>query len=243
MQSIVKPNRFGLRAAAAACAAAWLTTSCPAAVAQAITQLNIPQNEYAIGGFHYNPPKMDGWREIANLKDTFALIYAEQKEETKIDTRFGVTFESHDIPDSVQVPDAAGLALLSRDQMADSHKTDLVAKSPIEPVPSIPNLYTYRLLVHVPVKDMADAYEVYYLMASPDRRHYLVAQCVTRTQDYANDLYFTQFYGSLTSLKYVPSDVAAAPAGAATAATDAKKNDPAPAASKDAPKAGAPASH
>lgn len=184
--------------------------------AQGMMQLDVPAARYTLGSFTYEAPKADGWRQVANIQDSLALVYAEQKDEGAIDTRFAVTMEAHDIPENAIVEDAAALADQSRKQMAESHKDDLVGQSGVEAVPSIDNLYTYRLLVHSPVKGDPDVYEVYYVSLSPDKKQYLVMQCITKTQDYANEIYWTEFYGSLASLRYAPKG--AAPVDAATGA-------------------------
>jgi hypothetical protein len=119
------------------------------------------------------------------------------------------------------VKDAAALAALSANQMAEARKDDLVARSPIEAVPTLDNIYTYRLLVHAPVKDQPDAYEVYYVALAPDKTEYVVIQCITKTPDYANELYFTELYASLATLKYQGGADAAKPADAAAKPADA----------------------
>ncbi len=185
--------------------------------AQGMMQLDVPAAKYTLGSFTYEAPKADGWRQVANIQDSLALVYAEQKDEGSIDTRFAVTMEAHDIPENAIVEDAAALADQSRKQMAESHKNDLVGQSGVEAVPSIDNLYTYRLLVHSPVKGDPDVYEVYYVSLSPDKKQYLVMQCITKTQDYANEIYWTEFYGSLASLRYAPKGAAPADAAAGSA--------------------------
>jgi hypothetical protein len=176
---------------------------------------------------------------MANVKQSLSLVYAQQPEPDKIETVFGVAMEAHEIPEGVQVESAAALAATSANQMAEARKADLVARSPIEPVPSIENLYTYRLLVRAPVAGMPDGYEIYYVMMSPDKKQYLVIQCIAKVQDYGNQIYFTEFYGSLASLRW-SADAAKANAqkADAPAAPGAPAAPAAPAA--DAPKADAP---
>lgn len=193
-------------------------------------QLTVPAAKYTLGRFVYEAPSMEGWRQLANVRSSLSLVYAEQKEENVIETRFGVALEVHDIPANVTVPDAAALADTSRKQMAEARKADLVALSPIEAVPSIDNMFTYRLLVRAPLPDKPDAYEVYYVTLSPDKTQYVVVQCITKAQDYADQLYFLQFYGSLASLKYVPgADGGAASAPAIAPAKPEEKSPEAPA--------------
>lgn len=198
----------------------------PAAVAQDMMQLEEPAKDYTLGGFHYSPPQTDGWRQIANFRSSLSLVYATQKQnddgtvDEAINTDFGVAMEAHDIPENAIVDSPAALAATSLEQMAAARKSDLVGKSGIEPVPSIPDMYTYRLLVHAPKPEMPDAYEVYYVMMSPDRKQYLVIQCITKTQDYGGQLYFNEFYGSLASIKYTAGEAAdARPAQAADKAS------------------------
>lgn len=208
----------------AGCLAAALLCIAPAAPARAqqMMQLDIPRPQYTLGGFKYEPPKADGWRQIVNTPNTLSLVYAEQKDEQTIETRFGVVIEVHDIPAETKVENVAALAELSRDQMAESRKADLVGVSPVEAVPSVENLYTYRLLVHSPVEGQPDAYEVYYVSMSPDATQYVVLQCITKTPEYGNEIYFLQFYGSLTSLKYVAPAAGTKPPAAPPAAEAAK---------------------
>lgn len=197
------------------------------AMAQEMMQLDTPKPEYTLGGFKYRPPMVDGWRQIANMQSSLSLVYAQSKGENTIETLFGLTMEAHDIPADTKVESAAALAELSRTQMAEARKPDLVGLSPIEAVPSIENLYTYRLLVHSPIQGDPDVYEVYYVMMAPDARQYVVIQCITKTQDYGNEIYFTQFYGSLASLKYTAAKPADKPADAAKAPAAAEKAAPA----------------
>lgn len=186
--------------------AAWCAVG--SADAQDTMQLNVPAPEYTLGGWVYKAPSDDGWRQIANIKESLSLVYAEQVTPESIETRIGLAMEVHPIPEGTAVESAAALADLSRQQMAEGRGTELVALSGIEAVPSIENMYTYRLLVHAPVPDMPDAYEVYYVALAPTKTEYLVIQVITKTQDYSNQLYFQQFYGSLASLKYLGRDKA-----------------------------------
>lgn len=211
---------------------------------QEMLQLTAPAAEYTLGRFKYNPPQVDGWRQVANLQSSMSLVYAEQKSEDTIDTRFGVAIEVHDIPSTVQVENAAALADLSRRQMSEARKADLVGLSPIAPVASVENLYMYRMLVHSPIKGDPDAYEVYYIMMAPDKTQYLVIQCITKTQDYENELYFNQFFGSLASLKYVPDPAPGTSTGdAAPAAPAAAAKPVAPAGAAEKNADAAPAAH
>jgi hypothetical protein len=217
------------------------------AAAQDVLQLDPVKKEYTLGRFRYQPPQTDGWRQIANMTNALQMVYAEKKGEDKIETKFGVALESHDIPPNVQVPNAASLAELSRKQISEQRKDDLIEAFPIQPVPSIENLYTYRLFVHPPIAEEGgvknpDAYEVYYVMTAPDKTQYMVIQCITKVPQYENELYFTEFYASLTSLRYVPEAGVNAPA--APAATDpaaiAPANTATPAAIPATPPAAAP---
>src|SRR5689334_14803892 len=86
-------------AAAVLVSAGFAALAVPAVVsAQDVMQLNVPAAEYTLGNFKYVPPKVDGWRQIANMKDALSLVYAEQLPEEKIETKFGVAMEAHDIP-------------------------------------------------------------------------------------------------------------------------------------------------
>lgn len=207
----LRENRIARGVLAFAIVAAWAGGSLPA-FAQEVLQLTVPAPKYTLGRFVYEAPSMEGWRQLANVRSSLSLVYAEQKSEGTIETRFGVAIEVHDVPAEAVVPDAAALADTSRKQMAEARKADLVALSAIEPVPSIDNMFTYRLLVRPPLPDQPDAYEVYYVAMAPDKSQYVVVQCITKAQDYADQLYFLQFYGSLASLKYVPEAGGGAPA-------------------------------
>ncbi|MFN2375695.1 MAG: hypothetical protein ABR538_04110 [Candidatus Binatia bacterium] len=194
-------------------------------------QLTVPASQYTLGRFVYQAPSMEGWRQLANVRSSLSLVYAEQQAEDVIETRFGVAIEVHDIPADAVVPDAAALADTSRKQMVELRKADLVAQSAIEAVPSIDNMFTYRLLVRAPLPDQPDAYEVYYVAMAPDKTQYVVVQCITKSQDYADQLYFMQFYGSLASLKYVPG--ADGGAASAPAVAPAKPEETKPGAAVD----------
>jgi len=215
MRSHDRSHRFCTRTATGVLAT--LAALAVPAVAQEMMQLNAPMAEYKLGHFKYQAPQVDGWRQIANIQDTLSLVYIEQKpEDQKLDTRFGVAMESHAIPPGTVVEGAAALAELSRRQMVEARKADLVGMSAIQPIASIENLYTYRLLVHSPIKGDPDVYEVYYVIMSPDKKEYIVVQCMTKSQDYESQLYFQQFYGTLASLKYVPAVDGASAAGSDT---------------------------
>ena len=243
MHSIDRRNGHPRRTLAAAVLARAVAAWALPVLAQDVMQLTVPAPEYTLGRFKYQVPKTDGWRQLANIKDGLSLVYAEQMEGDKIETRFGVALEVHDIPKDAVVESAAGLADLSRRQMSEARKADLVAASGIEPVSSIENLYTYRLLVRSPIKGQPDAYEVYYVAMAPDKTQYVVIQCITKSQDYGNELYFNQFFGSLASLKYVPPAGDAAPADTAPSAKPG--DQPAKPAAEAAKPAGdaAPAGH
>lgn len=214
--------RVGAFAAGFLAAALWLSVLATSASAQGMMQLDSPKQEYSLGGFRYRPPMVDGWRQVANVQSSLSLVYVERKSEETIETIFGVVFEAHDIPAETKVESAAALADLSRKQMAEARKDDLAGLSPIEAVSSIDNLYTYRLLVHSPIKGDPDVYEVYYVLMAPDSKQYVVVQGITKTQDYAAQIYFTQFYGSLASLKYAGGTAADKPAGDGKAAQVSK---------------------
>jgi hypothetical protein len=209
-------------------------------------QLDVIAPEYTLRGFKYKAPATDGWRQMANVTGSLSIVYVVQPDPEKIETIFGVAMEAHEIPADVQVEGAAALAVTSANQMAEARKADLVARSPVEAVPSIPNLYTYRLLVRAPVAGAPDGYEIYYVMLSPDKKQYLVIQCIAKVQDYGNQIYFTEFYGSLASLRYEPDGAkpetpkADAPKEEAPKADASKEVAPA----AEAPKADpAPAAH
>jgi hypothetical protein len=183
------------------------------ASAQDMMKLTVPAEEYTLGRFKYKAPKADGWRQMANVQQSLSLIYATQPAPDQIDTIFGVAMEAHDIPPNVEIPEAAALAETSRKQMAEARKADVKGMSVIEAVPSIENMYTYRFLVKSPVEGQPDGYEIYYVMMAPDKSQYLVAQCIAKEQNYGDQIYFNQFYGSLATLRYAGSS---APAGTPT---------------------------
>jgi len=221
MQRTNRRKFVAARGIVLALAIACSTTAVPA-YAQDVMQLTVPAPEYTLGRFKYEPPKTDGWRQMANFQDGLSLIYAEQKEEGAIDTRFGVAFEVHEIPAEIKVESASALVDLSRKQMAETRKADLVALSGVEQVGANENLWTYRLLVRSPIPDKPDGYEVYYVALAPDKTQYVVVQCITKEQNYGDQIYFTQFYGSLVSLKYSPPADGAKPADAVKPADPAK---------------------
>jgi hypothetical protein len=239
-RSVSKWSRVRLAMASSCVAAALLA---PPATAQEVMQLDPPAAEYSFLNFRYSAPRTDGWRQMANVKSSLSLIYALQPEPEKIETIFGVAIEAHEIPEGAGVGSAAALAATSANQMAEQRKADLVARSPVEAVPGIENLYTYRLMVKSPVAGQPDGYEIYYVMLSPDKKQYLVIQCIAKNQDYGNQVYFQELYASLASIRYVdpnaPKTDGAKPAADAPKA-DAPATDPAKPAA-EAPKADAPA--
>jgi hypothetical protein len=214
---------------ALACAAALPGATSAFAQTAAMMQLDVIAPEYTLRGFKYKAPATDGWRQMANVTGSLSIVYVVQPDPEKIETIFGVAMEAHEIPADVQVEGAAALAVTSANQMAEARKADLVGRSPVEAVPSIENLYTYRLMVRSPVAGQPDGYEIYYVMLSPDKKQYLVAQCIAKNQDYSNQVYFQEFYGSLASIRYVGSEGAPATPPAASSAPKA-----------DAPQADAP---
>lgn len=229
-------RRIEVRALLSAVSLFAVLGSAMVARAQGMLQLDPVAPEYTLGRFKYAAPKTDGWRQIANVRDTLSLVYAESSEEGKIVTRFGVVMEVADIPPEQTVPDAAFLAQLSRNQMAEQRKADIVALSPIEAVPSIENLYTYRFLVRAPENLGYNAYEVYYVAMAPDKTQYVVVQCITKNETYANEVFFNEFYASLVSLKYGGSAAATPPAADPAKPADAAKPAAEPAKPADAAK-------
>ncbi|HXC51949.1 MAG TPA: hypothetical protein VN634_13760 [Candidatus Limnocylindrales bacterium] len=216
--------------------------------AQEMLQLVVPSKEYTLGHFKYQPPQADGWRQMSVSPDTLSLVYAEKKsaeDDAAINTLFGAAFEAHDIPDGVKIESAQSLGELSRKQISDQRKDDVVSADPVQAVSSVPDMYTYRLLVHSPIKGDPDGYEVYFVLTSPDRKQYLVIQGITKSQKYQDELYYNQFYGSLTSLKYdrsIGADVPApAPASPPAVAPSAAPASPPPAAATPPAPATAPA--
>jgi len=195
--------------------------------AQEMMELTVPASEYTLGRFKYKAPSADGWRQMANVQNSLSLVYAEQKGPESIETLFGAVLESHDVPPENKIESAAALAELSRTQMAEKRKPELVGISAIEAVPSIDNLSTYRLLVHSPLQGQPDVYEVYYVGMAPDGTQYIVIQCITKTDDYGTQLYFQQFYGSLASLKYTGDGAAPAKPAEAPSAKPAETSKPA----------------
>lgn len=220
-------RRIEVRALVSAVSLLAVVGSAVVARAQGMLQLDPVASEYTLGRFKYAAPKTDGWRQIANARDTLSLVYAESSEEGKIETRFGVVMEVADIPPEQSISDASFLAQLSRNQMAEQRKADIVALSPIEPVPSIENLYTYRFLVRAPENLGYNAYEVYYVAMAPDKTQYVVVQCITKNETYANEVFFNEFYASLASLKYGGGAAATPPAAAPEPAKPADAAKPA----------------
>ncbi|HYC54239.1 MAG TPA: hypothetical protein VEL28_04800 [Candidatus Binatia bacterium] len=201
--------------------------------AQPMLQLDPIPPKYTLGRFEYEPPRADGWRQIANSTQSLQLVYVEQMPGSdEINTKFGVVMEAHDIPAGTQIPTPHYLAELSRTQQAEQRKSDITGVSPILLVPGTTNIYTYRFLAKTPEgASEPEAYEVFYVTMAPDESQYLVIQCITKEKTYENQVYFTQFYATLPSIKHLGKTAAdAAPAGEAKpAAPVAVPGAPAPA--------------
>lgn len=194
--------------------------------AQNVLQFDPPKPEYTLGGFRYKPPLFDGWRQLANATQYLQLMYIESPEEGKLDTRFAVIYEVHEIPPEAEVRDAASLAEISRRQMGEKRKPDLVGVSPIAPVPGTKvDMYTYRFLTKAPPEVGHNVYEVYYVAISADQKQYLVIQCITKSETYENELYFQQFYASLADLTFPEAESPAAPSPSAEGESAGKPND------------------
>lgn len=223
----------GPRRLLAAVAAIVIPALAASAFAQGMMQLVAIAPEYKLGHFRYEAPRVDGWRQDANAVGALSLIYAEQGQEGAINIRFGLVAESAAIPPDAGVKDAATLAETSRRQMEAQRKPDILEVFPPEPVPSVENLYHYRFRVRTPSPENPTAYELYYVLMAPDRSEYVVMQGITRTEQYKDELYYMQFYGSLASLKWQAGD-AATPSGSAAPAAPAASAPSAPAATPPA---------
>ncbi|MBI5506926.1 MAG: hypothetical protein HY899_19235 [Deltaproteobacteria bacterium] len=214
------------------------------AFAQDMAQLDPLAKNYTLGGFRYEGPDADGWRQVANAADSLQLVYVEQLEEGKFNTRCHVIIEIDNVAPEFGKPEAAGLAEAGRRQQMEKAKDKLAAVSPIAAVPGVVDTYTYRFLVHGPADLGKDFYQVYYVVLSPDKSQYVVMQVNVLDQDYENQLYFQQFYATLAKLKY---QTPAGDGGAKDAASDAGKpaagdtaKDAAKTAPADLPKASTP---
>ncbi|HYB97867.1 MAG TPA: hypothetical protein VEC57_01920 [Candidatus Limnocylindrales bacterium] len=220
-----------------AAAALWLGLAPDHALAQGLLQLDPIPPEYTLGRFQYTPPRHDGWRQIANSTQSLQLVYVEQTPGSdQINTKFGVVMEAHDIPAGTQIPSPSWLAELSRKQQADARKDEITGVSPILLVPGTTNIYTYRFLAKTPPGAAEpDAYEVYYVTMSPDEKQYLVVQCITKEKTYENQLYFQQFYATLSSIRYQADAAGAAPGASGTSGDAKAAGDAAPSDGKPAP--------
>lgn len=221
-------------ACAIAVAAGVFAVLAASAHAQGTAQLDPVAKSYTLGRFAYEAPLADGWRQLANAKDSLQLVYAEQLEDNKINTRCHVVLEIHELPADSGVPGVAELAEVGRRQMGDRVKAEMAAISPVAAVPGVENIYTYRFLLHGPPEMGSDYYQVYYVALAPDKTQYVVIQLNTKDMDYENQIYFQQFYATLARLKYQAPAAANVPGAGAAGSAGAGATTPAPPASGDA---------
>jgi len=213
-----------LRAAVVGAVAVMQVVGATGAFAQDMAQYDPLAKSYTLGRFQYKGPDADGWRQIANETANLQLVYVEQLEGGKFNTRCHVIFESADVPAAFGSPSAAALADASRREQRDKLKDQVAGASPVAAVPGAENVYTYRFLLHGPPELGSDYYQVYYVALAPDKSQYVVVQLNVLDQDYENQLYFQQFYGTLPNLKYQAAATPGAEDAAKRASEDAAKH-------------------
>jgi len=182
--------------------------------------LNPMQPRYALLGFVFAPPKVDGWRELASQPDAVRIVYAEQIENSQINTRADVTIQVFPIDEPAKVPDAATLTRLSMNQRVEEKKnetgTEILAMSyPQALVGDVPT-FEYQLNLKIAGEEV---FEDYFVALAPDKSQYLAAKLVTKDKDFRELPYFKPLQDSMTQLTF--ANAAAPPPAASPAPAEA----------------------
>jgi len=200
-----------------------LASAIPAS-AQGVSMLNPLAASYNILTFVYQPPKGDGWRELASAPDSVHLLYAEQTGET-INTRADFEAQSFEIstPQKIQLPDVATLCRLSMSQRLQEKKDanlELVATTPPQPVTAagLP-MYEYTLVTKLNDEEIV---EHYFVVLAPSKAEYLAAKLVTREKDFRDQAYFKSLMESLVGMKFGTTTSGAQPTPPAASGNTAK---------------------
>jgi hypothetical protein len=187
------------------CFAGLLLACATVAQAQEMMQLDAPPESYQAGGFHYEPPTLDGWRQLVASPESFEIIYAEAREEGTIESKLHVVGRVFPIPQPEAVPDSGYLVQLARSQQIEKRKDILVALSAAAPVPGTADIWTYTLIVPSPLAKEGEErmlYEDFYVALAPDKSEYFVLNANTEDPDYRTQQWFAHFYGSLASVRH-----------------------------------------
>jgi hypothetical protein len=171
----------------------------PEVRAQEITLLAPMAEEYQLGGFRYLPPPGDGWRQVGTSSDAFRIVYAEQLDEQRINTRLEVVAQTFEIPDPDMVSDALTLTRISQAQQVKERGDTLVAFSGIEKVGESPPVYLFTLVTKVMDSDV---FETFAVSLAPDKSAYLVVKLSTREKEFKEAPYYQPFLASLDTLEF-----------------------------------------
>jgi len=177
--------------------------------AQGLSTLNPLAAVYSLIGFAYEPPKGDGWRELASTPDAVRIVYAEQLAADQINTRADFGAQAFPVSEPDKIPDAATLARMSMAQRTQEKGKDLVAMSKLEPVEGagVP-MFEYTLVAKV---ESEDYFENYFVALAPDKTQYLAGKLVTKEKDFREQPYYAPFRASMLGLKFRAAEKPNAP--------------------------------
>lgn len=180
-----------------------LLAASPAA-AQGLTMLSPMAPSYSLNGFTYEPPKGEGWRELASAPDALRIVYAEQITADQINTRADFGAQAFPIPEPEKAPNAEVLARLSLEQRTQEKGKDLVAMSAIEPVDGaqVP-MFQYTIVTKV---EQEDYYETYFIALAPDKSEYFAGKLVTKDHEFRDQAYYAVLRASMAGMKFAAAE-------------------------------------
>lgn len=180
---------------------AWLAAFAPAiGFAQSISVYAPIQDQYSLGGFAYEAPKTDGWRQVASDGNTLMLVYAETTGDEQINTRTQIEMQAFSAPPGAITGDVLWLTEQGHAQQVKERGDALVEFSKISPVSGGGDIMRYSLTSKIGGTEQL--IEVFYVALAGDKSEYLVAKLSTKESDYATQPYVTAYEASLATLRH-----------------------------------------
>ncbi len=183
---------------------------------------------YQLGGFYYEAPLLDGWRQVGLGPESLELVYAEQVPPDSINTRCYVTIRAFPVSDPGLVSDAESLAQVSLRQQLEKRRDRLIGYSPVRRVPGEADIYAFSIISKNTLASSGQDQEkqlteVFWVNLAADKSEYLVLHLSSQEADVPTQIYFDHLYGSLASLRHSSSRQApgAGDAASGSAAADA----------------------
>ena len=169
------------------------------ATAQGAMLVPVP-SEYRIGGFNFHPPG-DNWMQARASDQSVRLVYALSAGEGMVDMQAELLAAAYPIPGEAAVEDPALFAELSRRQQIEERRERLVARGVVEVLTGRMDIRQYTIVTKVGEENL---YENFTVALAPDKSEYLVAKLSTMDKDFKEKRYWSEFFGSLASLRFSP---------------------------------------